>query len=174
MHSRPPSPPLFSLMALSWEQTFDRSRKRPRPVCTRRRKRRWLLLQLRAIIPLSLLALFPSPSPSVYRPVLHPSLVSVSSPPFMLASHPSSSSLCSPCRSTCTSAPGQRFSSCPWPTAAAISLSQTVCSPGTPTAPGTARVGRASVLTSTAGEANICTNHSVYSGFTETDGCLYI
>lgn len=94
---------------------------------------------------------------------------SVSSCSFMLPSS-SSSSLCSLCRSTCTSAPGQRFSSCPWPTAAAISLSQTVCSPGTPTAPGTARVGLASVLTSTAGETNIFTNHSVFYRFRETDG----
>ncbi|MEQ2164233.1 hypothetical protein GOODEAATRI_004464, partial [Goodea atripinnis] len=50
---------------------------------------------------------------------------------------------------TCTSDLVLRFSSCPWPTAAAISLSQTVCSPGTPTALGTTRAGPASASTST-------------------------
>lgn len=57
-----------------------------------------------------------------------------------------------PCRSTCTSALVRKFSSCPWLTAVAISLSQTVYLPETPTAPGTARVGRVSASTSTAGE----------------------
>lgn len=65
-------------------------------------------------------------------------------------------SFCFLCRSTFTSALAPRFSSCPWPTAAAISLSQTVCSPGTPTALGTARVGHVSASTSTAGETNTC------------------
>lgn len=82
------------------------------------------------------------------------------------------SSICPPCRSTSTSAPARRFSSCPWPTAAAISLSQTVCWPGTPTAPGTARVGPASALTSTAGETSVHTNHSVHRRVGEADAGL--
>ena len=96
-------------------------------------------------------SLFLSPS-TILLPYSHLSLL----PPFLPPSpHPSSFSYLpslSPCRSICILARAPQFSSCPWPTAAATTLSQTACYPGTRTAPGTARDGPASATTSTAGE----------------------